>query len=110
MFRATGLEEFADGWFARGRVLWSDGASAEIATHALGDDEAVFELLDAPGASLELGASFVVYAGCDKRFVTCGAKFANGVNFRGFPHMPGNDVVQAGPAAGQPMDGGSRYS
>jgi uncharacterized phage protein (TIGR02218 family) len=109
-FAATGLADFATGWFSRGRVLWSDGASAEIATHALGDDEAVFEFLDAPGVSFQLGANFVVYAGCDKRLATCRAKFANSANFRGFPHMPGNDVVQAGPVAGEPMDGGSRYS
>jgi hypothetical protein len=31
------------------------------------------------------------------------------VNFRGFPFMPGNDAAMAAPAAGQPMDGGSRY-
>ena len=24
---------------------------------------------------------------------TCGAKFANTVNFRGFPHIPGQDAV-----------------
>ena len=30
-------------------------------------------------------------AGCDKSFATCRARFANGLNFRGFPHMPGSD-------------------
>ncbi len=34
-----------------------------------------------------------VSAGCDKRFATCRAKFDNVVNFRGFPHMPGNDFA-----------------
>ena len=55
-------------------------------------------------------AAFVIYAGCDKRFDTCRAKFANTLNFRGFPHMPGNDAVVAGPIAGQRMDGSSRFS
>ena len=36
---------------------------------------------------------------CDQRFETCKALFANVDNFRGFPHMPGNDAVLAGPAA-----------
>ena len=32
-------------------------------------------------------------AGCDKRFSTCRTKFANGLSFRGFPHMPGSDFT-----------------
>ena len=36
-------------------------------------------------------------AGCPKTFAACTAKFANGVNFRGFPHLPGNDFT-FGPA------------
>jgi uncharacterized phage protein (TIGR02218 family) len=36
---------------------------------------------------------FLIRAGCDKRIATCRAKFGNVVNFRGFPHMPGQDAV-----------------
>jgi hypothetical protein len=36
---------------------------------------------------------------CDQRFATCKDQFSNADNFRGFPHMPGNDAVLAGPAA-----------
>ena len=36
---------------------------------------------------------FTIRAGCNKRMQTCGAKFANIVNFRGFPHIPGQDAV-----------------
>jgi hypothetical protein len=36
------------------------------------------------------------------------AKFDNVLNFRGCPHMPGNDVVAAGVDRSTPMDGGSR--
>ncbi len=44
---------------------------------------------------------------CDQRFETCRDVFANTENFRGFPHMPGNDFLLAGPAdAGN--DGGKR--
>ena len=39
------------------------------------------------------GDTFAVTAGCDKRFATCRDRFANAVNFRGFPHIPGNDFV-----------------
>lgn len=107
-FRASGLEAFADQWFARGRIVWTAGGASEVATHRAEDGEAVFELLDV--APFEVGAAFVVFAGCDKRLETCRAKFANVVNFRGFPHMPGNDAVQAGPPAGDRLDGGSRLT
>ena len=49
-------------------------------------------------------------AGCDKRFATCREKFTNIPNFRGFPHMPGNDFVLRLPLQGEPgMDGGSLF-
>jgi uncharacterized phage protein (TIGR02218 family) len=107
-FRASGLDTFADRWFARGRIAWSAGGGGEIATHRAEDGAAVIELLDPAGPALAVGAAFTAYAGCDKRFGTCRVKFANTLNFRGFPHMPGNDAVQAGPAAGERMDGSSR--
>jgi hypothetical protein len=56
----------------------------------------------------ELIASGAVAAGCDKSFATCGARFGNRVNFRGFPHMPGVDAVLAGPASDRPNSGGRR--
>ena len=49
------------------------------------------------------GDTFTVTAGCDKQFATCQAKFANAVNFRGFPHMPGNDFVIAVARPGEPV-------
>jgi uncharacterized phage protein (TIGR02218 family) len=109
-FRAAGLESFADGWLARGRLVWTAGGEGEVAAHRLESGAAVIELLDPAGPALQQGATFVVHAGCDKRYETCRAKFANTPNFRGFPHMPGNDAVQAGPVAGDRMDGSSRFS
>jgi uncharacterized phage protein (TIGR02218 family) len=37
--------------------------------------------------------------GCDKRFETCRVRFANSVNFRGEPHLPGNDLLTRYPGA-----------
>jgi uncharacterized phage protein (TIGR02218 family) len=109
-FRAAGLDAFASGWFARGRLVWNDGGDGEVAAHRVEDGAAVIELLDPAWPSIAAGRGFAVYAGCDKRLETCRAKFANNLNFRGFPHMPGNDALQAGPGAGAPMDGRSRQS
>lgn len=106
-FRATGLEAFADGWFSRGRIVWAGGGAQDVALHRVEAGAAVVEMM-APSPSVEIGASFVIYAGCDKRIETCRAKFTNVLNFRGFPHMPGNDAIQSGPIAGERFDGGSR--
>ena len=69
--------------------------------------EAAIERWHAMSEPIAPGDTFSVTAGCDKQFATCKSKFANGLNFRGFPFMPGNDAVLAGPAL--PLDGGSRY-
>lgn len=45
---------------------------------------------------------------CDKRYATCVGTFGNGVNFRGFPDLPGEDFLTAYPRVGDVMDGRSR--
>ncbi|NIY96794.1 hypothetical protein HC022_11245 [Salipiger sp. HF18] len=57
------------------------------------DGIAVLTLLEAPVREISEGDAFTIRAGCDKRMKTCGAKFANTANFRGFPHIPGQDAV-----------------
>jgi len=47
-------------------------------------------------------------AGCDKRWATCVGTFANGINFQGFPDIPGDDFLTAVPVEGGRNDGGSR--
>lgn len=93
-FVAGGLGGFAPGWFDRGQLLWTSGGNAGravgIAGHAAG---AVLTLAEAPVAPLAPGDAFEVTAGCDKRLASCAGKFANVLNFRGFPHIPGQDAV-----------------
>ena len=96
-FRASGLAGFEAGWFAFGTLTWTSGANAgritEVLAHGLTGSLAALTLLEAPIRALAPGDSFVARAGCDKRIETCAAKFANVVNFRGFPHVPGQDAV-----------------
>jgi uncharacterized phage protein (TIGR02218 family) len=112
-FTASGLGSYASAWFAGGKLTFTGGANAgramEIKRHALSATTASIELWQAMSQPLAIGDTFSIAAGCDKQFATCKSKFANAVNFRGFPYMPGNDAVIAGPAANQPLDGGSRY-
>jgi len=50
--------------------------------------------------TLTAGDTYTASAGCRKRFDTdCKTKFSNVVNFRGEPHVPGND--QMAKAGGQ---------
>lgn len=46
--------------------------------------------------------------GCDKRFATCAERFGNGLNFRGFPTVPGDDFLTVVPVHGERNDGKSR--
>ena len=96
-FTASGLGAFAAGWFAFGLVEWSTGANVgrrvEVLSHDLVDGVAILTLLEAPVRPILAMDAFIIRAGCDKRIATCGAKFANVANFRGFPHIPGQDAV-----------------
>jgi uncharacterized phage protein (TIGR02218 family) len=96
-FTASGLGPFAAGLFAFGLVEWTSGANAgrrvEVLSHDLVDGVAILTLLEAPVRPITATDAFVVRAGCDKRIATCGTKFANVANFRGFPHIPGQDAV-----------------
>ena len=97
----TGLEAFGAGWFAGGVVTWVAGANqgrrAAVKIHRLSGSQTVIELWQAMGSAVSPGDSFSVTAGCDRQFSTCREKFANAQNFRGFPHMPGNDFVTSYP-------------
>ncbi|MGF7160266.1 putative phage protein (TIGR02218 family) [Rhodoligotrophos appendicifer] len=109
---ASGLETFPPRWFEQGRLIWTTGANvgvvSEIKTHRLEAGAVYLELWIGPAGTIAGGDHFTVEAGCDKRFTTCRAKFGNGVNFRGFPHMPTNDFVMSYPSVGdQGLDGGS---
>jgi len=98
LFTASGLGSFANDWFTRGLVTFTTGANAgraqEVRRHRSGSP-ATLELWQPMAHPIVPGDTFIVTAGCDKQFATCQAKFANAVNFRGFPHIPGNDFVTA---------------
>lgn len=108
---AGGLDSYADGWFTAGKLTFTGGANAglsmEVKTHR-NDGSVRLDLWQAMPQPIEEGDTFTVTAGCDKRFATCHDRFNNIVNFRGFPHIPGNDFVVRYPVAGEPgNDGGS---
>jgi uncharacterized phage protein (TIGR02218 family) len=96
-FTASGLGAFASGWFTHGLLTFTSGAaegqSVEVKQHGRAGDLVTIELWSRARLPLTLEQTFTVTAGCDKRVESCRAKFANVANFRGFPHMPGNDFL-----------------
>lgn len=110
---ASGVGEYPAGWFAGGEVLWLDGANAGLRARVQRDsgaaDGRALRLWAEPGAVVAPGDRFRLVAGCDRSMAACRGKFRNFINFRGFPHMPGEDWITAGPVAGTLMNGGSRH-
>jgi uncharacterized phage protein (TIGR02218 family) len=109
-FIASGLDDFDAGWFERGRLVWTTGANAgraiEVRAHRVLSGDVILELWQPMHFEIAGADTFVVTAGCDKLFGTCAAKFHNAANFRGFPHMPGNDFALSYARAGDTNDGG----
>lgn len=103
----VGLSQFADGWFSNGTLTWQSGANAGRTIHCVSHSGATLQLIDPPILPLSGGERFHITAGCDKSFTTCKAKFSNGINFRGFPHLPGNDAAFAYVTSANEYDGGA---
>ncbi len=99
-FIASGLGAFAGGLFGSGKLVWSGGANAglamEIKEHRNDSGVVRIVLWQAMPEPIAAGDTFTLTAGCDKRFATCRDRFANVANFRGFPHIPGNDFLMRG--------------
>ena len=109
----TGLAGFASRWFDRGALTWQSGANAgathHVQAHRAEGGTVTLALWQAPAMAVAPGDALVVTAGCDKAFATCREKFANHLNFGGFPHMPGDDWAVAYPNTGEGHDGGSLF-
>jgi uncharacterized phage protein (TIGR02218 family) len=112
-FAVAELSTFADGWFSGGKITFTSGANSgsamEVKRHVVSGTTAAFELWQAMSETVAPGDGFTVTPGCDHGFATCQTKFANAVNFRGFPHMIGAEAAFASAVASSPLDGGSRY-
>jgi len=97
------------------RLTLADGAfTAELEGPAANLDRAVGRTYgracDAGFRDAPCGLASDAFPGmsCDKRWRTCVDAFGNGANFRGFPHVPGDDFIAAVPVEGGRHDGGRR--
>ena len=112
-FTFSALNGFDDRWFEAGRCEMVSGAAAGLAAMIKNDrltaDGRIVELWEALRAPIEVGDTVRFVAGCDKRIETCRLKFNNIVNFRGFPHIPGEDWMMSYPSDAVSLDGGSLF-
>lgn len=85
--------ECAPALFAGGTLRWLDGPLAGLGS-AIVAAAGTALVLDAPLDLLPpAGTRALVREGCDRTLATCAERFANAVNFRGEPFLPGNDLV-----------------
>jgi uncharacterized phage protein (TIGR02218 family) len=110
-FRVLPQETFAERWFERGRFRVVSGAAEGLVGLVKADRVIAggreIELWEEVRAEVRPGDAVRVEAGCDKRAETCRGKFLNFMNFRGFPHVPGEDWQMAYPKRSGRNDGGS---
>lgn len=110
VLRFAPFGSYANRWFERGRVIVQSGGATGligiIKNDRMESGLREIELWQALGISPAVGDTVRIEAGCDKRAATCKAKFSNFNNFRGFPHIPGEDWLQAFPSQKRVNDGG----
>ncbi|WP_439580665.1 DUF2163 domain-containing protein [Elioraea sp.] len=83
------------GWFEHGVAIFETGLNAGVARDVLAWTQATRTLalfLPLPFPAVA-GDVLRVQPGCDKRLATCRDKFANLLNFRGEPHIPGDKGI-----------------
>ena len=87
-FAATVGEDYVDG-----RVRFMAGPQTGVAFGII-DAEGDWLVLDRPLVAGTLpGTRAELREGCDHTIATCAGRFANAVNFRGEPFLPGNDLL-----------------
>ena len=94
--RLQRIEPFRGADFGKsqnGIVTWLTGANSgqkmEVKKYTIG----AIELFQPMPYTISIGDTYTVTAGCDKQLSTCRDRFANVANFRGEPHLPGNDAL-----------------
>lgn len=76
-----------DGYFDNGQITFTSGYNNGLSTVIKSHIGGVIELFIPTAFVIQPGATFNIYAGCDKTLATCRDKFNNVLNFGGFPHI-----------------------
>jgi uncharacterized phage protein (TIGR02218 family) len=92
----AGAETNAYGY---GHLRWIEGRNSGLKSAILHSEANRLILREPPPTTATPGTRVEIVEGCDKRFATCTGRFGNGENFRGEPHLPGNDLLTRYPGA-----------
>ncbi len=82
-----------DGNYGAGALRWLDGANSGLESRVVASAGGALTLREPPYFAVAPGTRVELIEGCDRRFSTCVSRFANATNFRGEPHLPGNDML-----------------
>ena len=85
--------------FAVGRLRWLSGPNCGLWSVVASVAGTILMLREPPRLPVQAGARILLQEGCDKRLETCSSRFNNVLNFRGEPHLPGNDLLTRYPGA-----------
>jgi uncharacterized phage protein (TIGR02218 family) len=83
----------ADGDYAFGKLRWISGKNSGLESWIDASTGGQLVLREAPRFAVIAGDLVELIEGCDRQFSTCRTRFANAANFRGEPHLPGNDLL-----------------
>ena len=93
------VDQAIDERFRFGRIRFLGGAANGEVRVILGSVGLDLALRSAPWGAVAAGDWVEIVEGCDKMLATCAGRFANAENFRGEPHLPGNDLLTRYPGA-----------
>lgn len=79
--------------YGSGRLRWFGGSNVGLEAVIAASDGASVTLRAEPVLAPAAGDLVEISEGCDKSIATCAGRFANAVNFRGEPFLPGIDLL-----------------
>jgi len=85
--------------FARGTARQLSGTGCGLKHDIVASGADCVRLALPVAQPLVAGDRVLLLEGCDRRLATCSTRFANTVNFRGEPHLPGNDLLTRYPGS-----------
>jgi uncharacterized phage protein (TIGR02218 family) len=91
-FKCSTLTQDA-GFFTGGAVTFTSGDNDGLKMEVKEFNATEVVLALPMPNTIQASDTFSIVAGCDKTAATCIAKFANFINFRGFPDIPGMDAI-----------------
>lgn len=84
---------FGVDYWQYGQLTWTSGDNIDVKHDIKGSSGDDLEFFNPTPFSIQVGDAFSIFPGCNKLISTCNDRFSNVNNFRGEPHLPGQDRV-----------------